>query len=371
MNCGRRLVSIDVLRGFDMMFIMGLPAVVTLTLSALGLRQEWMEEQFRHAQWHGLRFEDTIFPLFLFLAGTSWPFSLARRRARGDSNAAIMRKIVWRGLALSFLGFVYNGFFRLDFANMVWGAVLTRIGIAWAIAAALSVFAGTRARMLIAVAVLAVHWAICVLVSAPDAPSLDPLSMEGCFAGWLDRTLLPGKLTHPGLISNQGVLSTFTSVVTAMLGVFAGELLRRVDLSGRRKAVCLAEVAAMLGVAGFLVAHGFGRLSMPINKILWSSSFVLVVGGYSMAMLALFFWLIDVTGWWRNTLFFRVIGMNSITIYMMNCIMGFGLFAKFFFGGMAGALPDAWGRVVLAAATFGFEWTFLYALYRKDVFLRV
>ena len=355
-----------------MLFIMGFASFLTLTLAALGCRLEWLEEQFRHVAWHGLRFEDTIFPLFLFLAGVSWPFSLAKRRARGDSTAAILRKIVSRGLTLALLGFVYNGVLKFDFPNMVWGAVLTRIGIAWALAAALSVFAGTRTRIGIAAAILLAHWAICVLVAAPDAPAgADPLSVEGCFAGWLDRTLLPGRLTQPGLISNQGVLSTFPAVVTAMLGVFAGELLRRTDLSGGRKAALLAAGAAGLVCAGIGVAFGFGRYSMPFNKILWSSSFVLAVGGYSAAMLALFYWLIDVKGWWRRTLFFRVIGMNSITIYMANGIMGFGLFATFFFGGVAGLLPDAWGKALLAGATVGFEWLFLYFLYRKEVFLRV
>lgn len=371
MKPGGRLASLDTLRGFDMMFIMGAPACLTLALSALGCRQPWLEEQFQHAVWHGLRFQDTIFPLFLFLAGVSWPFSLAKRRSRGDSRAAIVRKITARCAMLVLLGCVYNNVLKLDFANMVWGSVLARIGIAWAAAATLSVFVGTRKRIFVAAAILLAHWATCVFVSAPDAPGLDPLSMDGCFAGWLDRMLLPGKLTVPGVISNQGVLSTFPAIVTAMLGVFAGELLRRDDISGCRKSGCLAAGAAGLAVCGALVAFAFGRYSMPLNKILWSSSFVLVVGGYSAALLSLFYWLIDVKGWWRRTLFFRVIGMNSITIYMMNCIMGFGVFAKFFLGGFAGLLPPEWGSVVIAAGTFGFEWLFLYFLYRKNTFLRV
>ena len=366
-----RLTSLDTLRGFDMLFIMGFTGFLTQLLAALGCRSLWLETQFQHAIWHGLRFEDTIFPLFLFLAGVSWPFSLAKRRARGDSTGKIVRKIVGRGLTLAVFGFVYNGILNLDFPNMIWGAVLTRIGIAWMLAALFSVFVGTRLRIGIAAAVLLAHWAVCVLVTAPDTPGLDPLSMKGCFAGWLDRVLMPGKLTQPGVISNQGILSTIPAVVTAMLGVFAGELLRRENLSGSRKAGLLALGAAALAMAGALVAFAFGRWSMPFNKILWSSSFVLVVGGYSTAMLALFYWLIDVKGWWRHTLFFRVIGANSITIYMAKRIMGFGLFATFFFGGLAGLLPDVWGRTLLSAATIAFEWLFLYILYRKNMFLRV
>lgn len=371
MSKGERLLSLDVLRGFDMMFIMGVTGFVTLTLTALGCRQLWLEEQFQHAVWHGLRFEDTIFPLFLFLAGVSWPFSLAKRRARGDTNARIVRKILQRGLTLVVFGFIFNGVCALDFENMIWGAVLTRIGIAWALAAALSVFVGTRGRIVLATVILLAYWAVCVFVAAPDAAGLDPLSMNGCFAGWVDRVLLPGKLTVPGVISNQGILSTFPAIVTAMLGIFAGELLRRQDLSGQAKTVRLLVGALGLAAAGVLMAFGFGRFSMPFNKILWSSSFVLAVGGYSAAMLALFYWLIDVKGWWKSTLFFRVIGLNSITIYMLNGIMGFGQFSKFFFGGLAGLVPDVWGQVILAGTTVGFEWLFLYALYRKEIFLRV
>lgn len=371
MTNGVRLASLDVLRGFDMLFIMGFTGFLTQLLAALGCPCVWLETQFEHAAWHGLRFEDTIFPLFLFLAGVSWPFSLAKRRVNGDATASIIRKILKRGLALVLLGFVYNGVLKLDLGNMVWGAVLVRIGLAWMLAALLSVFVGVHLRIGIAVAILLAHWAVCVLIAAPDASGLDPLSAKGCFAGWVDRVLMPGRLTQPGIISNQGVFSTLPAVVTAMLGIFAGELLRRKDLSGNRKALMLAIAAVVLAVAGLIVAYGFGRYSMPLNKILWSSSFTLTVGGYSAAMLALFYWLIDVTGWWKRTLFFRVIGMNSLTIYMANAIVSFSAIGAFFAGGLAECLPSEWECVVLSAAMVAAEWLFLYFLYRQKIFLKV
>ena len=167
-----RLMSLDALRGADMLFIMGFQAFLVQLLAALGCQCGFLEEQFEHVAWHGLRFEDTIFPLFLFLAGVSWPFSLAKRRARGDSTAQIVRKVVGRGLTLCTLGFVYNGVCKFDFANMVWGAVLARIGIAWALAALLSVFLGRRSRIVVAAAILLGYWGVCVFVSAPDAAGL-------------------------------------------------------------------------------------------------------------------------------------------------------------------------------------------------------
>ncbi len=371
MNHNQRVVSLDVLRGLDMLFIMGFTVFLLRFQEALGVRAEWLETQFSHGAWHGLRFYDTIFPLFLFLAGVSWPFSLARRRARGDSTAAIVRQILKRGLILSLLGFVYDGILKLDFANLIWGAVLTRIGIAWAIAALLSLWLNTRRLVAVAAAVLLGYWAVSVLVVAPDAPGLDPLSAKGCFAGWLDRRFMPGALTQPGIISNQGIFSTLPSVVTALLGIFAGQWLRRTELSGNRRTLGLLLAAAGLAALGCAVAYGFGRYSMPFNKILWSTSFTLAVGGYSAAMLALCYWLIDVKGWWRHHLFFKVIGMNSITIYMANKVVDFAFISSFCFGGLAGLLPTAWGEVLLLGGELGFRWLLLYFLYRHQVFLRV
>lgn len=370
-NKDGRLLSLDVLRGFDMLFIIGGTTLVLDVIAAFGWRVEWVEVQLHHAAWHGLHFYDTIFPLFLFLAGVSWPFSLAKQRERGLLTSAIVRKIIRRGAVLSLLGFAYNGLLKLDFGNMIWGAVLTRIGIAWMIAALLSVFVRTCKLILLSIIILLAYWGVCVFVAAPDAPGLDPLSMRGCFAGWVDRVLMPGKLTHEGVISNQGILATVPAVVTALLGVFSGKLLRRVDVCGLKKSVFLGIGAVVLLALGFLMAYGFGCYSMPFNKVLWSSSFTLAVGGYSMGLLALFYWLIDVKGFRRWTLLFQVIGMNSITVYLAIRIMGFSSFADFFFGGMANMLPPVWGRVLLSGATLWFAWAFLYFLYRKKLFLRV
>jgi len=367
-----RLESLDVLRGFDMLFIMGFSEFLVQLLSSMGLEFPWLTEQFHHAVWHGLRFEDTIFPLFLFLSGVSWPFSLAKRRRRGDSTGKILGKIMTRALLLVLMGFVYNGILKLDFANMVWGAVLVRIGLAWAVAAVLSVFFGVRSRVWMACVILLGHWMVCVLLQAPDTPfGSDPLSAEGCFAGWLDRRLLPGRLTNEGVISSQGVFSTFPAVVTAMFGTFAGELLRRADVSGKTKTLQLFSAGGALVAVGVLVASAFGRYSMPFNKILWSSSFTLVVGGYSAILLAVFYWTIDVRRCWHRTLFFRVIGMNSLTIYMARRIVPFGAIATFFVGGLAGLLPEVLGRAVVLGAVVAIEWIFLWFLYRKKVFLRV
>ena len=105
--------------------------------------------------------------------------------------------------------------------------------------------------------------------------------------------------------------------------------------------------------------------------MLWSSSFVLVVGAYSLGMLALFYYIIDVRGWQKWTLFFRVIGLNSITIYMAQRIISFSSINRFFLGGLAGLVPEAWGTLILSIGYVAICWLFLYFLYRKNIFLKI
>ena len=377
MEPGRRLVSLDVLRGFDMLFIMGLFVFVQELCIALGWGEDcWLYRQMVHVDWNGLAIIDTVFPLFLFIAGVAWPFSCAKQIARGDSPRMIALRCLKRAVLLAALGVVYTGFLG-NFEKYRFTTVLLRIGFAWMFAAWLSLFAGMRTRIAVAAALLVGYWAFSVLVGAPDHPGASPLSPEGCFTGWLDRTYVPGIIFGPKgadgvtLMDNQSMLGIFPATATAMLGVFAGELLRAPTLSGGRKAVFLLLAAAALLVAGLLVAFGFGSWSMPVNKKLWSSSFVLVVGAYSTAMLAVFYWLIDVKGWWRHHLFFKVIGMNSITIYLAQQLIPFKAVAANLFGGAAALLPPAWGAVLLAAGYIAVCWLFLFFLYRKNVFLRV
>lgn len=364
-----RLWSLDALRGFDMLFIMGFSGFV-IALCALSEAPfaGWLAEQMRHVEWDGFHHHDTIFPLFLFIAGVSFPYSLAAQRAKGLTEKQIHLKILRRALVLIALGVVYNGFFKLDFDNMRIASVLGRIGTAWALAALLYIHCGVRTRGIIAVTILLGYWALSALVPAPDAAvGAEALSREGCLVGYIDRLLLPGKLIWD-TFDPEGLLSTLPAVVTAMLGNFAGEWVRLPEerVSGNRKAAYMA----VAGVAMALLAWGWNAV-LPVNKMLWSSSFVVAVGGYSLLMFALFYYIIDVRGWRRWTLFFRVIGLNSITIYLAQKIIDFKKIARFFLGGVADMCPEDWGKVILAGGYVLVCWLFLYFLYKKDTFLKV
>ena len=150
-----RLQSLDALRGFDMLFIMGggtlLVALATLFPTPFF---EAIAEQTQHVDWNGCHMEDMIFPTFLFIAGISFPFSLEKQRLSGKDEGAILRKIIRRGLTLVLLGIVYNGLLNFDFSTQRYASVLGRIGLAWMCAALLFVYVQTKSRAWIAAALL-------------------------------------------------------------------------------------------------------------------------------------------------------------------------------------------------------------------------
>ena len=360
-----RLASLDALRGFDMLFIMGGEGLVCAVATALGHPE--FKASFGHVDWHGLQFMDVIFPLFLFMAGVSFPFSCAKSREKGLGDGKIALKSLKRGIVLVLLGLVCNKILQFDFAHLRAWSVLGRIGVAWMIASWLYLVLGARARLGVAVGILAAVTLGTYLITAPGAPSpVDPFSPEGNFGCWLDRTLTGGHTYRP-LYDPEGCAGFFPAIVTAMLGMFAGEIVRRGGtVATGRKALELLASGAICLVAGLALS-----LLFPINKKLWSPSFVLVVGGISFALLSLFYWIIDVRGWRKWSFFFTVIGMNSITIFMAQRVIGFHVARDFLFGGLASLAPAAWRGVAVHVAYIAVCWIFLYLLHRKRVYLKV
>ncbi|MCR5570851.1 MAG: DUF5009 domain-containing protein [Bacteroidales bacterium] len=373
MDTEKRLLSLDALRGFDMLFIMGFASLVVACCALFpGGADCWLARQMEHVSWDGLRHHDTIFPLFLYLAGLSFPFSYAKQVARGRTRSQIYGKIFYRGFALVVLGCIYNGFLQLKFPFRYMG-VLQHIGLAWMFAALLFINCKTKTRVWIAAAILVGYYLLLRFVGAPDHPGADPFSYEGNLVGYVDRVLnrwfsfMHGRL-YRGDFDPEGVLSILPAIVTAMLGMFTGEYVRKPEseVSGGKKTVTMLVAAAVMLVVGLLWS-----LQFPINKALWSSTFVLVVGAYSVAMFALFYWIIDVKGWKKWTTFFTVIGMNSITIYMGQRIINFRSIGNFFVGGIASLGGEAWANFIGALGYLAVSWLFLYFLYRKKVFLKV
>ena len=347
-----RLKSLDALRGFDMLLIMGFGWMLYEVCCLWpGGEHFWLARQMEHAAWNGLTLFDTVFPLFLFISGMTFPFS--KRKTVG--------KVLVRALIMVALGVLYNGFFELNFASMRFYSVLGRIGVAWALAALLYMRLSWKPRAVIA-AVILIGYNLLLTIVAPDRPGADPLSMDGNLVGYVDRCLMSGHLYFAGF-DPEGLLSTLPAVVTAMLGQFTGEFVR----SGRPH-----KTLSMLGAAVVLLGLGLlWSIWLPVNKSLWTSSFVLVVAAYSLALFALFYYLIDVRGWKKWAFPLEVIGLNSITIYMLQRIVSLQSASQFFFGGLAGLVPAQVGQVILSAGYVLLSWLLLYFLYRKKIFLKI
>jgi predicted acyltransferase len=364
----KRLQSLDALRGFDMFWIMGGGSIFAGLAALTGWPVlQWWDGQLEHVQWHGFHFEDMIFPLFLFIAGISFPFSYAKRTSMNQGRKEIYKHVISRGLILVLLGIVYNNGLRFDFSDLRFGSVLGRIGLAWMLAALIYMNTSRNMRIIWFAALLIGYWLLLQFIPAPDLGSADQFSREGNFASYIDRLLMPGKL-YLGNHDPEGLFSTIPAIGTALLGMFTGEFMMSDYLSEKplKKVLYLAGAGVSLMVIGQL-----WNLIFPINKNLWTSSFVCFVGGLSLLLFSIFYLIIDVWQYKKWAFFFVVIGVNPITIYLANRIINFNSAGMFFFKGVTDLLPKNWEPLMHGIAITSIGWCFLYFLYKKKIFFKI
>jgi predicted acyltransferase len=361
-----RLLSIDALRGFDMFWIIGGAEVV----KALAEWGNWsfkneIDDQLEHVPWEGFHFYDLIFPLFLFVIGAVVPFSIAALRQRGESNPRIYWRILRRAVLLFALGLLYNRVLQLDFQSLRVAGVLQRLAICYGVAAIIVLNVGWRGQFVCVATILLGYWALLAFVAAPGSSPGD-YSKEGNLCGYVDRHYLPGKIydEYYGYGDNEGLLSTIPALATALIGALAGQWLRS-GYTPARKLAGLILAGAVCLAAGFAWGQFF-----PIIKNLWTSSYVLVAGGWSLLLLAFFYGVIDVVGWRGWAFFFIVIGSNAIVIYVAPKFIDFNFTADFLLGGLI-ARTGSFQPVAAAIAVLSVKWLMLLYLYRKRLFLRV
>jgi predicted acyltransferase len=364
----KRLYSLDALRGFDMFWIMGGENIFVGLAALTGWPVfNWWASQLEHVEWHGFHFYDMIFPLFLFIAGVSFPFSMAKRTANNETRKSIYRHVIFRGLILVLLGILYNNGLRFNLGDMRYGSVLGRIGLAWMFGALIFMNTKLTSRIIWFWSLLIGYWLLLLLFPAHDLGSSDPFSRTGNLTSYIDRLLMPGRL-YLGNHDPEGIFSTIPAISTALLGMFTGEFMMSNYLNDRKLKKVLFLVLAAIA---FMIIGQIWNLFFPINKNLWSSSFVCWVGGLSILLFSVFYLIIDVWNRRKWAFFFVVIGLNPITIYLANRIINFEHAARFFFRGFIEVLPETWTPFIEGIAITTVGWVFLYILYKKKIFLKV
>jgi predicted acyltransferase len=305
---GRRLLSLDLFRGVT------IAAMILVNDPGDGPSSYW---PLKHAAWNGWTPTDLVFPFFLFIVGVAMAFSFTSRMQRGESRGRLLGHVLWRGVVLFALGVFLNGFpTRYDLSHLRIYGVLQRIAICYVLTAILELWTEWRVQFAVAVACLAGYWALMRHVAVPgfgipgqDIPLLDP---NRNLAAWLDRKLLMGHL-YEQVRDPEGLLSNIPALATCLAGLLTGKWLR----SSRSARVKTWGMAAA-GVVAILLGHTW-NVWFPINKKLWTSSYVFFTAGLALACLALCYWLVDVKqhrGAWTKPIL--VFGKNAIAAYFFS-----------------------------------------------------
>ncbi|HEY8784703.1 MAG TPA: DUF5009 domain-containing protein [Mucilaginibacter sp.] len=376
---GKRLLSLDALRGFDMFWIIsGEQIIHTLAKVTQWPVLLWFSGQLHHTVWNGITFYDMIFPLFLFVAGVSMPYSIGNKIAKAGlqtvgqlpakTKKEIYLSMARRALILVLLGLVVNGALKFNgYENTRFASVLGRIGLAWFFAGLIYLNFSPRGQLIWFITLLAGYWAAMMFIPVPGYGA-GVLTMQGSLESYIDRLLLPGRL-HDKIHDPEGVLSTIPAIGTALLGIFAGSFLK---WHSTRWPMLKKGLVLFAAGVGLIMLGWLWNPEFPINKRLWSSSFVLYVGGWSMIFLSVFYLIIDVAGLKKWAIPFVWIGTNSILIYLCSeGLVNFSHTANYLFGGLVHLAPLAWQAVWTAVSVTLVQLIFLYLLYRNKLFFKV
>ena len=433
----QRLMSLDALRGFDMFWIIGADSLVyALSRIADGLHGrtegegsllyrmvKHLAEQLEHVAWEGFRFYDLIFPLFVFMVGASIVFSLTKLVEQEGRTSAVKR-VIRRGLLLFVVGIFYSGGFTNPWPDMRLMGVLNRIALAYLFAGLLFCFFKPRALVAIFVGILLGYWALMtftpirdIQLTRPDIADLaaaagdtetaayfrernspNPSAVknspewaatEKLFYGTTNRVsgkfdkgynvcdhfdfqYLPGK-KYDTFFDPEGYLSTFPAIATCLLGIFAGLLLKSSTVTDLGKVKWLIGAGIAAAIVGWLWNFQF-----PVIKKIWTSSYVLVAGGYSAILLGFFYLVVDVwkKQWWCQP--FVWMGMNSITIYLTSNMIGGGFrsLARRLAGGdirtfFENHVARGVGDLVISVVGLMLAFWFVHFLYKRKIFLRL
>ena len=364
-----RLTSLDALRGFDMFWIVGASGLVyALNQMADSGLTRFLLGQLEHKDWEGFAFYDLIFPLFVFITGVSLVYSLTKSLAQ-ESRIQVLLKVAKRAFLLYLLGLFYYGGFSDKIPDIRWVGVLQRIAFSYLVASTLFMFLKPKGMIVSCVAILLGYWGLLSFVPVPGGEAGNFEEGKN-MVNYVDSAYLPGY-KWDGDWDPEGLLSNVPAVATCLLGVFAGFLIRSSQYSDRKK------VGLLIGGGGILVAVGFlWGAQFPVIKKIWTSSYVLVAGGYSAVLLGGFYYLIDVLKWKGWAAPFVWIGLNPITVYLVNSLVGFQRLAERLAGGkvkvfLNDQIAQGVGDLVVSLVGLALVFLFCRFLHRRKIYLRL
>ena len=366
-----RIVSLDVFRG------MTIAGMTIVNNPGTWSHIYWPLE---HAQWHGWTPTDLVFPFFVFIVGVAIPLAFASRVERGGSKRDLYIKIIKRSVIIFALGVFLNGFPYFNLSELRIPGVLQRIAVCYLLASIIFLNTKVRTQIFITIALLILYWALMKLVPAPGFAAGD-LSKEGSIASFVDRVVFGKHVWAQAKIYDpEGVLSTIPALATTLMGVLTGSWLR----SGKS---AYEKVAGMFVVGAICVAVGWAWNSFfPINKALWTSSYVLFTGGLALQFLSVCYWIIDIKSYRAWAKPFEVFGMNAIALYVGSGLMAelLGLIKVTGSDGTKVPLQSwifdnlfaSWASPVNASLAFALAFVLLWLglmwiLYRRKIFISV
>ena len=383
-----RLYSLDVFRG----------ATIAAMILVNNPGSDFAYAPLKHSQWNGWTPTDLIFPFFLFIVGVSLVLSFRSRMERGESKRTLLGHTLRRSAIIFLMGLFLNGFPYFNLSTWRVAGVLQRIAIAYLAAAIITLYSGARGIVMWIAGLLIGYWLLMRFVPIPgfgipgtDVPLLDP---NANLNWYIDKLYLPGAM-YEKTRDPEGILSTFPAIATALLGVLTGRYLKAgykvATLIGNRSpsqsANAIRKVTGMLASgAALIVAGQVWNLWFPINKKLWTSSFVLFTAGCALIALAICYWITDVKqhrGSWTKP--FVVFGTNAIAAYALAELLSSLLYSinlhngrrivtlqdYFYRGALGGIAPKELGSLVYATAFVCLCWLPIYWMYRKRIFLKV
>ncbi|PKH57523.1 DUF5009 domain-containing protein [Shewanella sp. Choline-02u-19] len=367
-----RLKSLDALRGFDMFWILGGEAIFAGLVLLTGWSGfKWLDAQMHHSPWHGFTFYDLIFPLFIFLSGVALGLSPKRLdKLPMRERMPLYQHGIKRLALLLLLGMVYNhGWgtgFPMALGDIRYASVLGRIAFAWFFCALLVWHTSLRTQVILTIAIL-VGYSLLQLFPFLTLDNSGAFTATGSINAAIDSLLLPGVIYQDAAVDPEGILSTIPAVVNGLFGVFVGHFIVKSHVKGEgfKVAVMTTLGLALLGI-GWLISP-----IIPVNKTLWTSSFVLVTSGWSLLLLALFYGVIDVMRLSRWAFPFIVIGCNAIVIYLATSIVNWQYTADSLFGGVIKWFPVSAQSLIAVIALLLVQWLVLYWMYKRSIFIKV